>query len=436
MKLACRLADPLGECGSDQGGLLNVVELEAAPELGPRSYRAGWTWTGCAPLLPLPLGAELNPLPVFFKLYTNGALRATVGAGVTEHVFSLADDENPVFAVVVVGPGNGDAAYDPSFALDALPGNRIRVTFTPPADSDLDELRLYWDGGTGTVDYVTPLTVVTADGSANYIWTSAPLANGTYKLVVRAVDAAGNEDANTTVASIAIAGWPAAPTALTYAYDAEAKKVTLTFTSAAAVKVYSNGGAGEVDYSTPVASGQTNPWLSGVLTGPGTFRFAVRADDGTFEEKNLVYVEFELDAAEVEVNRPNSPFNLAAAPAAGGAFTITGEFDPRIPAVKGRRPAAATHVHVYSDAGTGTMDWNTPVGSASFSAINASLFSFSFTSAAFSHGLPVQFGARAATAADQEDANAATASAVADAQAPAAPTGLTLAAVRDTGGSG
>jgi hypothetical protein len=229
------------------------------------------------------------------------------------------------------------------------------------------------------------------------------------------------------------ASWPAAPTNLAYSYDADTDKATLTWSGGATVNVYSNAGAGAIDYDTPEASGVSSPWTSAALTGPGTFRYGVRADNGSYEEVNLEYVEFELDSGEDLVSRPNSPYRVTVTPAAGGTFLVQAWLDPRRPAIHGTQAAAATGGRAYHDNGTGTMDWVTPIATVAVGVGPGLVYQAAYTTGAYGHGTTVLFGARAAASAVVED-NEKTVSAVADAEAPPAPASLAVTAAGDPWG--
>lgn len=432
MKWGLRWGDPWGRTADGStGGLLTISTFESLA--AARTWRIAWTWTGGGQRWGYRWGRRWGRTPVWFKVYVAGKLRQTTRD--TSLTLTLEDSEDPVVAVVVVGPGNSDPVYDPAIAIEAVPGNRVKLTWTPPTNSDLDHFHIYTDAGDGSVDYSAPVAEVEADGSASYQWISGPLADGTYKYVVRAVDSAGNEETNTTVASVAIATWPTAPTKLAYVFDPVTDTVRLTWTGGATVNVYSNGGSGgAIDYSSAVASSVTSPWTSSALLANKTYRFGVRADNGSYEEKNLEYVEFELDGSTNEINRPNSPFALEVTPAAGGTFTVTGRYDPRRAVVKGRTPPAVSAVRIYHDNGTGTMDWITQLGTATLTLGANGIYYFRYTTAAYGHGTTVTFGARAVTSGGTTDSNLLTDSAVADATAPSPPTALAGSAVRDTRG--
>ncbi|PIW84227.1 MAG: hypothetical protein COZ95_10915, partial [Nitrospirae bacterium CG_4_8_14_3_um_filter_50_41] len=92
--------------------------------------------------------------------------------------------ESRSFTVDLSGP-------DPVASLSAvvLSEARVRLDWTASPSTDIGSYVIYWDNGTGNVNYGTPLATV---GSTTINWTSITLAEGSYRFGVRAVDVAGN----------------------------------------------------------------------------------------------------------------------------------------------------------------------------------------------------------------------------------------------------
>ncbi len=87
----------------------------------------------------------------------------------------------------------------PPTGLKASPqtDGRVKLDWSTSPSSDVIEYNIYWDNGTGRIDYSTPL-----DAVATLTWTSSALEDGvTYKFSVRAEDRAGNEEKNTQESS-------------------------------------------------------------------------------------------------------------------------------------------------------------------------------------------------------------------------------------------
>ena len=442
MRLGHRVGDPVGAVEeSDSPGRFSAVSLQHVPALGPRAFRLSWNYAAGHMFgtnggrMGDPLGGNRD----WFKVYVNGRLHRTQRGQVVD--FVAPDAGQVLAAVVAVGPLSGDPDYDPGLT-DTIPGDRVQLDWQPPAYApDVREYRIYWDSGGGTVSYTTPLAVVPHDGRAAYTWVSAKLTDGTYKFVVRSVDIAGNVETNVAEVNQAIATWPATPTGLAYSDitvdPGVSFTVDLAWSGGMNVNVYGNDHAGgDIDYSTPIDTNVSSPWTSAALTdGPGVYRFAVRGRNATYEEKNTDFIEFEVNAAFAEVSRPLSPYGLTVIPAAGAEFTVSGKLDKARPVINGRTPAAAANVKVYHDNGTGTMDWNTAVGTATL-VYQAGRWSWTFTTSAgaYSDQQLVKFGARANTANDVTDENTDTATGRADGIAPDAPRSLAASAVRSKAG--
>ncbi len=435
MKWGNRWGDPWGRVEDVDSSRFSNVRLEPLPDLGPRAYRLSWSWSGG-----FKWGQKWgNPWGAYrehFKVYVNNQLVNTQRA--TVYHFTAPDDGQVTAAVIAVGALNSDPDYDPGATL--VPGNRAEITWARPIDDDnLEEFRIYWDAGGGTIDFDDGdhLAVVKALDATTFLWTSGVLADGTYKFAVRSRDTAGNEETNVTEISVVILTWPDSPTGLAFVYDEGTDKVTLTWDGGATVDVYSNGGSGDIDYTAAEAVGQTSPWVSAALTGsaPGTFKYGVRAQSGALEETNTAFVQFELDASADEVTRPASPFGIRVVPAASAEFTVTGFFDQRLPLANGGQPTAATEIRIYHDNGTGTVDFNTEIDQVALSVSASGRRQWTFTTSvgAYADRDVVIFAARAATAAGAGgvlDTNTEEVSATADDDAPGAPTGLAGSAVR------
>jgi hypothetical protein len=150
-----------------------------------------------------------------------------------------------VFWVTAVDEdGHESASLEPMLALPfvdgepaSVPAEPLMVTAEPAAGGRVEvgwlyrpdqeylgpgaahEARIYWDGGTGTVDYSAPIGTLPMDGPTEtdrWSWTSGGLADGTeYRFVVRIATAAhpdGLETQNTDEhTAIADSDVPAAP---------------------------------------------------------------------------------------------------------------------------------------------------------------------------------------------------------------------------------
>ncbi|TBR22747.1 hypothetical protein EPO15_07240 [bacterium] len=97
-----------------------------------------------------------------------------------------------------------------------LAGNRVSLSWTPSGSESVTEYRLYWDSGTGTVSYASPLAVVPATMTSHQ--TAVLASSAAYRFALRAFNRCGLEEANVGVLASApsltsLTGVKAAPTA-------------------------------------------------------------------------------------------------------------------------------------------------------------------------------------------------------------------------------
>jgi hypothetical protein len=115
---------------------------------------------------------------------------------------------------------------------------------------------------------------------------------------------------------------------------------------AAGYHVYGNGGAGPIDYTTPIAIVAGLTWTSAALAYPDDWWFAVRAFNVSGEEKNLeAAIELRLDATGRDItNLPLAPTGLRAFPTAGGGIRV----EWTQPAASRARQATGFHIYIVS----------------------------------------------------------------------------------------
>jgi hypothetical protein len=90
-----------------------------------------------------------------------------------------------------------------SLSAESLSGRRIGLLWEPASSGDAVEYRLYWDNGTGTVDYGSPFAVLSSTVTS---FTTGALVDGTvYRFGLRAYNRCALEDSNTRVAAQAVA---------------------------------------------------------------------------------------------------------------------------------------------------------------------------------------------------------------------------------------
>ena len=191
-------------------------------------------------------------------------------------------------------------------------------------------------------------------------------------------------------------------------------------------RVYHNSGIGPLDYGAVqgVKSEYDPTWTSDVLSYPRTWRFGVRAYNEYGEEKNIDVTEEVdlLESGQESPARPNRPGGLKAAPAAGGKVELTFSYNAM------NEEAECTHFHVYHDAGSGEVDYTTPVGSVD--KLEGVVSHYSYLSSTLTDGWTYLFAVRTATVDDVEDDGIEFVEVIADATAPGQPESLTGQVVR------
>jgi hypothetical protein len=84
---------------------------------------------------------------------------------------------------------------------EALDGARIALSWDPSPSLGVTRYLVFYDNATGTIDYATPLTVVSSTATA---WVTPALTAGNiYKFAIRARGACGAEEKNTTLVAAA-----------------------------------------------------------------------------------------------------------------------------------------------------------------------------------------------------------------------------------------
>ena len=170
-----------------------------------------------------------------------------------------------------------------NLVAEMVPTKRVRLSWDPSPSADITLYRIYWDRGSGSIDYGLALAEVDA---ATTTFASDKLRAGlTYAFGVRAVNQSGEE--KNTSAQVTIQVPAPVPPGNLHAQVINFKQVQLTWdasTSAEAAfsHVYWDGGSGQINDASPLAADVTS-WLSGEL-GAGTYLFKVAAADADLEE--------------------------------------------------------------------------------------------------------------------------------------------------------
>lgn len=388
--LAFPLAMPLGGCSA------NDVRLT---HLGGRVWRLEWgdpdsvTWDAA------------------WIIAVDGKHFGTV-AGRTSIDIMLEDTGTPVVEVIRYPAHAGDPGFFISGLFASVTDNAIKVTWNPPASvTDVIKYRLYFDNGSGTVTFDDAgfLGEVEEIGASSYEFWTDPLAAGTYKFVVRTVDAAGNESTNTTASSQALTVFPSTVTAFTLSYDEGTDKATLAWSDpadigAGDVEIYDNAGNASSlfpDYATVVATvaAGTETFLTAALT-EGVWVFGARVSDGTNREVNsTVTATIRLDSSADEVSGPPPKPDLEAVTDGDGKLRLYGFVNPV--GVTGK----ATSVKFYTNDGAGgAVDYATAIATVTLKQTPPFLAA-DFQTIAYGETARV-FGCRSVTSGGVESVNA------------------------------
>lgn len=93
--------------------------------------------------------------------------------------------------------GNSTPQPPSGLSAEALPGNRIALSWVPSPSTDIIQYRLYSDAGSGTMNYSAPAAVLPSTASA--YTTGVLVSSPAYTFALRAVNRCGVEEANTRV---------------------------------------------------------------------------------------------------------------------------------------------------------------------------------------------------------------------------------------------
>lgn len=346
----------------------------------------------------------------------------------TEVIVQVQDQGRHWAEIFISGPANLEE--DLSDFATAVPGTRVKLSWTASADSDLDHYNIYWDSGDGS-----PLTLLGRTNLKEATWISDILVDGTYEFRVDPVDRAGNERTSASTVTVVISRYPDSPSGISLdTFDSGV--ATFSFTESTTVgvvgyKVYANGGSGEfVDYDTVLKTVPAPATSFTLNLSAGDWIVGIRAYNAGFEEDNVdVIAAFEIGGSPADLleAQPNVPSALSAIPSTGGTMRLICNYDAF------DELGAATQINYYADDGvSGVVNYSTAVAAATVPDHTASenaIFELEGMTAALTDGLTYTFAAKASTATGRESDSTDTVTGTADATAPADISGLTGEAV-------
>ena len=123
-------------------------------------------------------------------------------AGNYSITFTASDGKLTDSEGIIITVANLDIAPQNATA-DAVEGGKIELNWQHSSNGEKAKYNIYYDKGTGSVDYTTPIADVDYPTKT---WTSSALTDGvTYIFGIRAVDPSGLEEKNTNVTGSATA---------------------------------------------------------------------------------------------------------------------------------------------------------------------------------------------------------------------------------------
>lgn len=282
------------------------------------------------------------------KLYVTDLLYQTIIGG----------DLNPraVIEVIETSPQNEKESL-----LNVMiePGNRVRCTWDPVDGATSYELyRKLSAGSYGSPIYTNNKT------QSEYEFMDSPLTDGSY--VYKLVSLADEGDNTFDEEPVSISTVPEPPTNIAGSWNPTTHVLTLTWTASPSADlnhyaIRHNNGSGPVRIDDAAEDTEASETWQIDLTGlTGDYEFLVRAvDNDSKEEQNLSQMIAIGVVVGVAQGRPANPDNVRAEAISGGKARVSFIYFPDNET--GFASGVAKEARIYSDGGTGIMDWITPV---------------------------------------------------------------------------
>lgn len=339
---------------------------------------------------------------VYYHVIIDNYEVARLPAGTTELL--LQTQYHAARAAIEIIEVSTQNQYEVLLHVAETPDDRVICTWDHAAGAD--EYRLYRRVN-GTSDWGDAIHTAAAYLDT-YSYADGPLTDGTYDYKLEALDDEGDLT-NDTELAVTISSTPEPPTNLGWRWNAGAKTLTLSWTASTSADldhyvIYHNDGSGAVRFDDAADDTEaTTSWDFDMTGLSGEYEFLIRAvdADGNEEQGLEAMVAFSVNDG-IAVGIPGRPRHIQVPPVAGGKVEVSFTY---YPAEEGGGVQGIAHqANIYYDAGTGTMDWVTPLGSETMNNPTTPE-RFTFTSGALADDTYL-FGVRVATATGQETTNA------------------------------
>ena len=208
-------------------------------------------------------------------------------------------DTDPVIVTVDMVPDQSPPDGIADLQATVLSGGKIKLSWSHSTSPDVGKYNIYWDAGTGSMDYTTPMAVLDYPDQA---YTTTDLEDGLYYFMVRAQDWAANEEKNQTRVTALIDTTPPQMVE-NLSYDlVSGNTVKLSWSPSTSgdveyYMIYSDNGTGVLDMTNPIATlaNDISSWTSDSLTASSYIFCVVCVDySGNFHTALTIQKEVDL----------------------------------------------------------------------------------------------------------------------------------------------
>jgi len=205
------------------------------------------------------------------------------------------------------------------------------------------------------------------EGLESYSYIDGPLLDESYTYKLVSLDDQGDSTEDEEVVVISDAR-PAPPTNVSGSWNPTTHVLTISWTASVApdidhYAVRHNGGSGSIRIDdAPEDTTATTSWTIDLTAATGSYEFLIRSVDSNGNEEQNIANIIQLEVINgVAQGIPSAPTAVNAVAIAGGKARVSFVYFPSRE-VSLSPGGIAKEARVYSDNGTGVMDWVTPVG--------------------------------------------------------------------------